>query len=133
MDDEKRASQCTDPTLPEVYKTRLLRVDLGGRSRTDHFQRWLHKQFRAFRYWRISNKCKNTLENWPIGGHWSHQNTVLIANFVARVIFVMVTDALLIIPLAVLSTSVNATQLIVVSVCFCFFLCCGLYDEDLKL
>lgn len=41
--DEKQSSLRDDLNLYEVYKTRLLRVDLGARSQTDLFQRWFHR------------------------------------------------------------------------------------------
>ncbi|KAI1745389.1 hypothetical protein F4680DRAFT_402068, partial [Xylaria scruposa] len=49
LDDKKQSSMRTDLTLPEIYKTRLLRVDLGSRSRADPFQNWIHKWLRGFR------------------------------------------------------------------------------------
>jgi hypothetical protein len=50
LDDTRQADLREYPSLYEAHKTRLLRVDLGTRSRTDPFQRWLHKYLRAFRY-----------------------------------------------------------------------------------
>jgi hypothetical protein len=60
LDDEQQASLRDDLSLYEAHKTRLLRVDLGTRSRTDPFQRWLHKYLRAFRYWRLSQRLGAT-------------------------------------------------------------------------
>ncbi|KAF2623604.1 hypothetical protein BU25DRAFT_349973 [Macroventuria anomochaeta] len=48
LDEENKFSLRDDPSLHEVHKTRLLRVDLGTRVRTDPFQRWLQKYLRAF-------------------------------------------------------------------------------------
>ncbi|KAF1924334.1 uncharacterized protein M421DRAFT_402410 [Didymella exigua CBS 183.55] len=50
LDNEQQASLHDDLSLYEAHKTRLLRVDLGTQSRTDPFQRWLHKYLRAFCY-----------------------------------------------------------------------------------
>ncbi|KAF1922251.1 uncharacterized protein M421DRAFT_413491 [Didymella exigua CBS 183.55] len=50
LDNEQQASLHDDLSLYEAHKTRLLRVDLETRSRTDPFQRWLHKHLWAFCY-----------------------------------------------------------------------------------
>jgi hypothetical protein len=50
LDDEQHASLRDDLSLYEAHKTRLLRMDVGTRSRTDPFQRWLYKYLRAFWY-----------------------------------------------------------------------------------
>jgi hypothetical protein len=39
IDDGTQASLRHDLSLPEIYNTRLLRVDLESRARTDPFQR----------------------------------------------------------------------------------------------
>ncbi|KEY63953.1 hypothetical protein S7711_11640 [Stachybotrys chartarum IBT 7711] len=72
LDDGEQASLQTDLTLHEKYNTRLIRTDVGMRSRIDPFQRWLHKRLRAFRYWRIVNK-QDDLESSTasIRDYWS--------------------------------------------------------------
>jgi hypothetical protein len=122
IDDEKQASLRDDLTLHEVYKTRLLRVDLGTRTRTDPFQRWLHRYLRAFRYWRLARKSRNNEEGLGSGAgrfhRWSYQNTVLIAELIGRVTTAVLTAAFLIAPLAILShESSKNIQLVIVSVC----------------
>src|SRR3954463_11773853 len=74
IDDERQSSLRDDLNLYEVYKTRLLRVDLGTRSRTDSFQRWLHRYLRVFRYWRLRRKSQNNeegLRSFFGGRRWS--------------------------------------------------------------
>lgn len=122
LDDEKQSSLRDDLSLYEIHKTRLLRVDLGTRARTDPFQRWLHKYLRAFRYWRLSKKSQNTsVEHGPVATQhrgWSYQNTILIAEIIGRVTTAALTAVFLIAPLAILSyESSKAIQLVVIAVC----------------
>lgn len=122
LDDEKQSSLREDLTLYEIHKTRLLRVDLGTRARTDPFQRWLHKYLRAFRYWKLSSKSQNNREGLGSvvdGRHsWSYQNTVLIADIIGRVTTAALTGIFIIAPLAILShESSKNIQLAVISVC----------------
>ncbi|KAH9882576.1 hypothetical protein J1614_000812 [Plenodomus biglobosus] len=121
LDDEQQSSLRDDLCLHEIHKTRLLRVDLGTRARTDPFQRWLHKYLRAFRYWRLSKKSHGDDEglgpvaNFPRS---SHQNTILIAEMIGRVTTAAVTTIFLVAPLVVLShESSKNIQLAVISVC----------------
>jgi hypothetical protein len=121
LDDEKQSSLRDDLSLYEIHKTRLLRVDLGTRARTDPFQRWLHKYLRAFRYWRLSRKSTNNAEGLGsvLEGHrkWSYQNTILIAEVIGRVVTAALTAVFLVAPLAVLShESSKDIQLVVVAV-----------------
>ncbi|KAF1953269.1 hypothetical protein CC80DRAFT_494880 [Byssothecium circinans] len=121
IDDEKQASLRDDLTLHEVYKTRLLRVDLGTRTRTDPFQRWLHRYLRSFRYWRLSKRSQNNTEGLRslVENHrrWSYQNTILIADIIGRVTTAVLTAVFLVIPLAILSHQPSKNvQLVVVSV-----------------
>ncbi|EDU43190.1 predicted protein [Pyrenophora tritici-repentis Pt-1C-BFP] len=122
LDDEQHASLRDDLSLDEAHKTRLLRVDLGTRSRTDPFQRWLHKYLRAFRYWRLSRKARSNSEGLgSVSGRqqrWSYQNTILIAEVIGRVTTAALTAVFIIAPLAIMShESSKNIQLIVVSVC----------------
>ncbi|KAF2818149.1 hypothetical protein CC86DRAFT_461230 [Ophiobolus disseminans] len=120
LDDEQHASLWDDLSLYEVYKTRLLRVDLETRSRTDPFQRWLHTYLRAFRYWRLSRKARSNSEGLgSVAGRqqrWSYQNTILIAEVIGRVTTAALTAVFIIAPLAIMShESSKNIQLIVVS------------------
>ncbi|KAF1932708.1 uncharacterized protein M421DRAFT_416321 [Didymella exigua CBS 183.55] len=122
LDDEKQSSLRTDLSLYEIHKTRLLRVDLGTRARTDPFQRWLHRHLRAFRYWRLLRKKRYDTEGLgpvPKKDHtWSYQNTILIAEIIGRVATAALAAVFLIAPLAILSyQSSKNIQLAVISVC----------------
>lgn len=124
IDDEKQSSMRTDLTLPEIYKTRLLRVDLGPRSRTDPFQRWIHKYLRGFRYWKLSRsqRSEEGLGSVKRGHRWSSQNTALIATVLGRIISAVVTAIFLVVPFAILSGNLTReAQLIIVSVCILCF------------
>ncbi|KAI0188488.1 hypothetical protein EV127DRAFT_497834 [Xylaria flabelliformis] len=120
LDDEKQSSLRSDLTLYETYKTRLLRLDLGTRSRTDPFQRQLHKYIRAFRYWKLSTMAKGgDVEARKVskGGHrWSYQNTIRFAEIIGRIITAIIAAIFLIVPLIILSyQSSKNIQLIIVS------------------
>ncbi|KAF2012942.1 hypothetical protein BU24DRAFT_425539 [Aaosphaeria arxii CBS 175.79] len=121
LDDEQQSSLRDDICLHEKHKTRLLRVDLGTRARTDPFQRWLHRYLRAFRYWRLSTKSLSDSEgrgSIAKSTRWSRQNTVLIAEMIGRVTTAVLTAVFLIVPLAIMShQSSKNTQLIVISAC----------------
>lgn len=119
LDDEKQSSARTELTLPEIYKTRLLRLDLGARSRTDPIQRWIHQYLRYFRYWRLSRPRGSLegLESFKSSYRWSYQNSLLIATVLGRIITVVMIGVFIVIPLAILSTDrPRGTQLIIVSV-----------------
>ncbi|KAH8197327.1 hypothetical protein TruAng_008493 [Truncatella angustata] len=126
LDDEKLSNTRTDLTLREIYETRLVRADLDARTRTDPFQRWLHKRLRAFRYWRLSQKytIAEPFMSSSSRSHSqsSHQNTVLIVNVIGRILTSMVTGLFLVVPLTILSAgSVRGSQLAVISVCIVVF------------
>lgn len=122
LDDEKQASLRTDLTLPEMNKTRLVRVDMGTRLRTDPFQRRLHRYLRAFRYWKLSKKVQSNGEGLGSlakgSGAWSYQNTIMIADIIGKITTAAVTAVFLVAPLAILSYEQSkAVQLTVISVC----------------
>jgi hypothetical protein len=123
LDDEKSSSIRTDLTLREMFKTRLVRADLGPRSRTDPFQRWLHQRLREFRFWRISRKESNTAPFTPPSkSHWSYQNTVLIASVIGRALISIIAGMFLVVPLAIFSAGyVKGMHLVVISVCIVVF------------
>jgi hypothetical protein len=125
LDDEKHSSLRDDLTLHEIYKTRLVRVDLETRNRQDPFQRRLHKYLRAFRYWKLSRRAQNNSEglgSFRSGHRWSYQNTVFIAEAVGRFVIAGITALFLVVPLAILShESRKDIQLITVSICIVIF------------
>jgi hypothetical protein len=125
IDDERQSHLRTDLSLHEIYKTRLVRVDLGPRTLQDPFQRTIHKWCRWLRYWRLSARSPPDNE----GGaqvhtsrdratqKWSYQNTVQVANAVWRVVVALAANTFIIVPLAMLShQSRKTTQLITVAV-----------------
>lgn len=137
LDDEKQSSMRTDLTLPEIYKTRLLRVDLGSRSRADPFQDWIHKWLRGFRYWRLIKKSqgRGAVEGTKVFGksgthHWSYQDSVALATILSRFITALVTSVFLVVPLAVLSPKSSTGQLAIVA--FCILIFCFLVATALK-
>ncbi|KAK2759247.1 hypothetical protein CKAH01_16712 [Colletotrichum kahawae] len=121
IDDEKQSSLRTDLTLPEIYKTRLLRADLGTRTRTDPFERWIHQCLRAFRYRKLSMKARNNTEDLGLfskNGLWSHQNSIMVAAIAGRVITALMIGVFLVVPLAILSADLSRNaQLAIVSAC----------------
>jgi len=120
LDDEKHSSLRTDFTLHEIYETRLVRVDLGARSRQDPFQRRLPKYLRAFWYWRLSKRFQNNSEgfrSFPPVHRWTYQNTVFIAEVIGRVVVAAITGIFFVVPLSILSHEPRkGVQLAVVSV-----------------
>ncbi|KAI1178314.1 hypothetical protein F4777DRAFT_538215 [Nemania sp. FL0916] len=125
IDDEKQSSLRSDLTLHEIYKTRLLRVDLRTRSKTDPFQRQLHRHIRAFRYWKLSRKSHSNTEaqRSPQGSHrWSYQDTVVIAEVIGRIFTALVAAFFLVLPLVLLSCyTTKSTQLITASIFILLF------------
>jgi hypothetical protein len=125
IDDERQSYLRTDLSLHEIYKTRLVRVDLGPRILQDPFQRSLHKWFRLFRYWRLSAKPPPDNEQGArvhtsrdrATQKWSYQNTVQVADAVWRVLVALAANIFIVVPLAMLShQSRKTTQLVTVAI-----------------
>ena len=126
IDDERRLTLRNDLSLYEIYKTRLVRVDLGPRILQDPCQRCLHKCLRWFRFQRLSRKPTT----WPDDERgvaptysnrstqtWSYQNTVALADTMWKILVALVVNVFIVVPLAMLSyQSSKATQLITISV-----------------
>jgi hypothetical protein len=125
LDDEKQSSLRHDLNLYEIYKTRLVRVDLGPRNRQDPFQRRLHRYLRAFRYWKLSKRWVNDGErvrSFSKSHGWSYQDTQFVAEVTGRVIVALITAIFLVIPLAILSQLGNkGVQLAIVSIFIVLF------------
>ena len=125
LDDERQCSLRNDLSLYEMYKTRLVRVDLGPRSRQDPFQRRLHRYLRAFRFWRISYRGQTDSEicrTFACSNGRSYQNTVFIAEVAGRIIMAAMSIVFLLVPLSLLSyQSSRVVQLAVVSICIALF------------
>jgi hypothetical protein len=105
LDDGRQSSMRTDLTLHEIYKTRLLRVDLELRTRIDPFQRFLRKHIRAFRYWRLRRwkGDPETLGPLAIDRKWTYHNTILMAGILGRMTAAVIMAIFLVAPLAILS------------------------------
>ena len=117
IDDELLSSIHSDlslrkPIKPcEMYKTRLVRVDLGTRARTDPFQRWLHKSLRRFRLRKLLRKSQDIEDpvkvrmkhHYDHYQPWLYPDTLLIAEITGRLLTAAFTAVFLIAPLVVLS------------------------------
>jgi len=124
IDDKKQSSLRDDLSLYEIYNTRLLRLDVEPRSRTDPFQSWLHGRLRAFWYRRLSVARPQATEEGPgpsfAGRHrseWSYRNTILIAEIAGRLAAAALIVLFLVVPLVILSEGSSSVQLVVVSMC----------------
>ncbi|KAI3335286.1 hypothetical protein F4824DRAFT_511223 [Ustulina deusta] len=119
LDDDKQSSLRTDLSFYEIYKTRLIRTDLGTRSRTDPFQRQIQKFLRDFRYWRLSRSYRGHVEapesTLPCR-RWHYQNTILIAKVAGHLITAITIAVFLIVPLAILESQPKNLQIAVVSI-----------------
>jgi len=139
LDDEKSSSMRTDLNLYEKFNTRLLRTDLGVRTRTDPFQRQLHKYLRAFRYWRLSRNHQEIPEpprSNQTHVRWSYQNTIAIAEVLGRVATVVIIGVFIIVPLATLSHQSKDIQIIISSlfvVVFAFIITIMLKVSNLEM
>lgn len=126
LDDEKAACLRSDLTLPEMYETRLLRLDLPPRSRADPVSHWIHRLLRDFQYWKLSRRsgASGVEAQLSLGrtGSFSHQNSAPIANVFGRLITTLLTGLFLVVPVAILSPkSPPNAQLAVVAVCILLF------------
>lgn len=126
LDDEKQSNLRTDLTLPEIYKTRLLRVDLGTRTRTDPIQDWIHRWLRDFRYRRLVSRSQGSPEgihsSTKTGSHiWSYQDAVSISSIIGRFMTTLTSGAFIVVPLLVLSPKSSATQSVIIGACIAFF------------
>ncbi|KAI1754785.1 hypothetical protein F4782DRAFT_491630 [Xylaria castorea] len=122
LDDERQSSLRTELSLYEIFKTRLVRTDLGIGSHTDPFQRCLRRYLRAFRYWRLSKSYQRDSEapgSFPMGCQWRYQNTTLIAEVARRIIIAATIGVFLIVPLAIITNRSKNIQIAIVS---CFIL-----------
>lgn len=120
LDNAKRSRAQNGLNLYEMYKTRLIRVDMESRSRVDPFQRQIRKHLRAFRYWRLSQRLQNRAEILEASDDdykWSYQNTTLLASTLSRLVAMIITCVFLIVPLAILAQERSqARQLVFVTV-----------------
>lgn len=127
LDDEKQCSLRNDLTLHEMFKTRLVRVDQGPRTRQDPLQRSIHHLLRLVRYKQISKSSDSDTESaYPLTKYamWPTQNSALVSDIMSRIILATTTAAFLIVPLAILSQEARKSiQIVVVTVCIVAFAC----------
>lgn len=120
LDDKKQASAQPDLTLSEIHKTRLIRTDLGPRTRTDPVQRWIQHYLRSLQYRKLSAQAESDIEARSSCGEsrlWSHQNSILIASILSRITTALIICVFLIVPLIILSIDLpRSTELVIVVV-----------------
>lgn len=127
LDDEKQSSMRTEITLDAKYKTRLLRVDLGSRTRTDPIQDWIHGWLRTLRYRKLRKGSRGDGNKYgsfykPAGPrHWSYQDSVLLSSILGRLVTTMITGVFILVPLLVLSPHSSVVQSVVIAGCIAFF------------
>lgn len=122
LDDDTQRCMTTGLSLPEMHKTRLVRVDQSPRTRQDPLQRSIHHILRLLRYWKIAKSANGDVEhNTPsrparAGNRQTSQNTSLIADIISRVIIAMLTAMFLLVPLATLSPgSAKSVQIAIIA------------------
>lgn len=129
LDDEKQATLRTDLTVPEMYKTRLLRLDLGLRSRADPIQDWFHQWLREWRYSRHLKRAQalaggvrtGSMAIKPVAHNWSYQDSLRLSAFGGRFITMLVTGVFVVAPLVILSPKSSILQSTVIAVCIVIF------------
>ncbi|KAF7924404.1 uncharacterized protein EAE98_007455 [Botrytis deweyae] len=113
-----------DITIKEMYKTRLMRVDLAPAD-SDPIRRALHRCLRKFWYAkRVNFPNLESLERSPMtsGVSQRYQNTITIADIMARFLFACVAGASLVFPLVILSYQERLhTRLLTISLCIIVF------------
>ena len=93
---------------------------MGPRLRQDPFVRRIHGLLRRLCYLKLSKRNRPTCKDED--EHWSHQNTIMIAEIAGRFIMAIVTAIFLVVPLAVLSNLARKDiQLTVISICIVLF------------
>ena len=115
LDDDNLSNLRPGTSTRQKYNTRLLRLDQLPRTRQDPLQRYIHQALRKLRYiWIDSHQDANKESRWLP----SSQNTSLLADILSRVIFAIITDVFVTVPLTVLShESRKSVQIGVVSGC----------------
>jgi hypothetical protein len=116
-----------DISLKEMYRTRLVRVDLPP-AQSDPIRRILHIWLRKLWYTKRAKLSNPENPKNPLAAPSSrgHQNTITIADIMARFLFACVAGSMLILPLSILSyQSKLSTRLLTISlfiVVFAFML-----------
>ncbi|KAF4837208.1 hypothetical protein CGCTS75_v001428 [Colletotrichum tropicale] len=127
IDDPEQARQRTDLSLHEIYKTRMLRVDLGQRLRQDPVQRFVRKCIYGMRFRQLSRELGNdagAVEAQDASGGKACLSTVLLAEILARLLMAALIAVFVVVPLATLSYQPSkGLQLAVISICVVVFAC----------
>ncbi|KAL2058935.1 hypothetical protein ABVK25_000227 [Lepraria finkii] len=122
----------SDLNAYELYKNRVVRVDLAHRSGSrDILGYGLRKGLRAFWYFTRSGDIKygrkasdlyTSASDLDSSLKFSHQNTARLAEVIARFLVALVAGAFLVVPIVILSNqSSSEAHLIPVSVCVIVF------------
>ncbi|KAK1844168.1 hypothetical protein CCHR01_13223 [Colletotrichum chrysophilum] len=134
IDDEHHASLRKDRTAHQMYRTRLLRVDLGQRLRKDPMERFVRRCLYYLRYRRLSRwwaKDTESVENTRMFGKKAYQDTVLIAEVISRFFMTGLVGIFVVIPLATLSyQNSKEVQLGVIAACVVTFSCLVWRNSD---
>ena len=123
IDDEVQSRERNDLHPNELYKTRLVRVDLGTRATHDPFRRGIQKALQRLQYWRICSKLKNDEERGKISHSSresktaSYQNTALLADILSRMLISFIAGIFMVLPLILVTyQTTKRNHLITISV-----------------
>ena len=123
IDDGGQSKERNDLRPYEIYKTRLVRVDLGSRATHDPFRRGIQKTLRRLQYWKICRKARTDEERSssgrpsPDSTAVSHQNTALIAGILSRILISLMAGGFMVLPLVMVSyQTTRSAHLITISV-----------------
>ncbi|KAF6810997.1 hypothetical protein CPLU01_15191 [Colletotrichum plurivorum] len=127
IDTGQQARQRTDLNPYEIYKTRLLRIDLGQRLRQDPIHRFVRRCLYSFRFRQLSREWgadNGSVEAQGPAEKKVYQNTVLIAEILARFLMAALIGVFVVVPLTTLSYQPNKeVQLAVICGCIVTFAC----------
>ncbi|KAI9714138.1 MAG: hypothetical protein M1812_006466 [Candelaria pacifica] len=123
VDDESQSRDRTDLHPYEMYKTRLVRVDLGTRSMHDPFRRGIQKALQRLQYWRMRNNSGTDEERGSTSRPSqdskaaSYQNTALVAGILSRTLVSLMAGIFMVLPLIMVShQTTQKTRLTTISV-----------------
>ena len=123
IDDEGQRRERNDLHPYEMYKTRLVRVDLGTRTTHDPIRHGIQKALRRFRYWRICSRARTDEETGrnsrppQYSMAVSYQNTALLADILSRILVSLMAGVFMVLPLIMVSyQTTQKIRLITVSI-----------------
>lgn len=131
-DDDWQSHLRGDLNAYELYKTRLVRVDLAQRSGSrDVLRHSLRKGLRAFWFFIRSGAIKHgrktqdfskSASDMESNLKGSYQNTARLAEVITRFLVALIAGAFLVVPMVILANqSSRKAQLITVSMCIVVF------------